>query len=259
MVRVYAFLALLLSLTGVPAYAAPTLVSESYVVEEWIDGQWVEIDSGQGKGSDRFVLRSRADSVAGIADYGPFRVLDDGRAALVGITDQNSPSWFAMMLRDYPAIATLELVECPGTLDDRANLRVGRMIREAGIATHVPANGSVRSGAVELLIAGAHRSIDDGARFAVHAWLDDAGHQPGEYAATAPENRKYLAYYRDMGMSAEEAASFYAMTNSVPNEQALWLTAPEMRGWIATDDAVQAVPRLAYLGVLDVDLGPLLN
>jgi hypothetical protein len=256
--RVYAFLALLLSLAAVPAHAGPTLVSESYVVEEWIDGAWVEIEAGEGTGetggSDRFVLRSRADSVEGIADYGPFRVLDDGRAALVGITDENSPSWFAMMLRDYPAIATLELVECPGTLDDRANLRVGRMIREYGIATHVPANGSVRSGAVELFIAGAHRAIDDGARFAVHAWLDDAGRQPGEYAAAAPENRKYLAYYRDMGMSAEDAAAFYAMTNSVPNEQALWLTAPEMRGWIATDDAIRASPRLAYL-----DLGLMLN
>src|SRR5690349_8633193 len=115
MVRVYAFLALLLSLTGVPAHAAPTLVSESYVVEEWIDGEWVEIDSGGGRGSDRFVLRSRADAVEGIADYGPFRVIDGSSAALVGITDDASPAQFAAMLRDFPAIATLELVECPGT------------------------------------------------------------------------------------------------------------------------------------------------
>ena len=256
--RVYAFLALILSLAAAPAHAGRTVVSESYVVEEWIDGAWVAVDSGEGPeeigGSDRFVLRSRADAVEGIADYGPFRVLDDGRAALVGTTDETSPSWFAMMLRDYPAIATLELVECPGTLDDRANLRVGRMIRERGIATHVPANGSVRSGAVELFIAGAHRTIDEGARFAVHAWLDDAGLQPGQYAAGAPENRKYLTYYREMGMSADQAASFYAMTNSVPHEQAMWLSAQDMRGWIATDDAVRAAPRLAYL-----DLGLLLN
>jgi hypothetical protein len=199
-------------------------------------------------------MRSRADSVEGIADYGPFRVIDEDSAALVGITDQASPAQFAAMLRDFPAIATLELVECPGTLDDRANLRLGRMIREYGLATHVPGNGSVRSGAVELFIAGAQRSIDDGARFAVHAWLDEAGYEATQYSADAPQNRKYLAYYREMGMNAEDAASFYALTNSVAHEDALWLTAQEMRGWIATDGFVQAAPRLAYL-----DLGLLLN
>jgi hypothetical protein len=252
--RVYAFLALILSLAAVPAHAGRTVVSESYVVEEWIDGAWVEVDAGEGSGSDRFVLRSRADAVEGIADYGPFRVLDEGRAALVGITDQYTPAQFAAMLRDFPAIGLLEMIECPGTLDDRANLRLGRMIRERGIATHVPGNGSVRSGAVELFLAGADRTIDDGARFAVHAWLDDAGYQPGQYGAQAPENRKYLTYYREMGMTPEDAAAFYAMTNSVPNEDALWLSAQDMRLWVATDGAAQPAPRLAYL-----DLGLLLN
>jgi hypothetical protein len=254
MVRVYTFLALLLSLAAAPAQAGRTVVSESYVVEEWIGGQWVEVASGEGRGSERFVTRSKADAVAGIADYGPFRVLDGERAALVGITDETTPAQFAAMLRDYPAIAMLEMIDCPGTLDDRANLRLGRMIRERGIATHVPGDGSVRSGAVELFIAGARRTIDDGARFAVHAWLDEAGYEATQYDASAPQNRKYLAYYRDMGMSADEAASFYAMTNSVPNQDAMWLSAQQMRSWIATDNAVQAAPRLAYL-----DLGLLLN
>lgn len=254
MVRVYAFLALLLSLAAAPAHAGRTVAGDSYVVEEWIGGQWVAVATGAGSGSERFVTRSKADAVEGIADYGPFRVLDHGRAALVGITDEATPAQFAAMLRDYPAIATLEMIDCPGTLDDRANLKLGRMIREHGIATHVPGDGSVRSGAVELFIAGARRTIDDGARFAVHAWLDDAGYQPGQYAAGAPENRKYLTYYRDMGMTADDAAAFYAMTNSVPNQDARWLSAQEMRGWIATDTAFQSAPKLAYL-----DLGLLLN
>jgi hypothetical protein len=76
-----------------------------------------------------------------LASYGPFRVLDGKRAALVDVTDSRSPGQFAAMLRDHPGIATLELVECPGTEDDRANLKLGRMIRAAGLATHVPAGG----------------------------------------------------------------------------------------------------------------------
>ena len=90
----------------------------------------------------------------GIAQYGPFRVLDDRRVALVGETDASTPGYFRAMMRDFPALEQLDMVECPGTRDDRANLAVGRMIRAAGLVTHVPAIGSVRSGAVELFLAG---------------------------------------------------------------------------------------------------------
>ena len=171
----------------------------------------------------------------GIASYGPFRVLDGTRAAIVGLTDQRSPAEFSAMLRDYPGISLLEMVECPGTEDDRANLQLGRMIHARGIATHVPKGGSVRSGGVELFLAGARRIADPGAEFAVHAWADEDGLEPGDYAATAPENRAYLDYYREMGMSAAEAATFYAMTNSVPNQDAKWLSAEDMGRWVRLD------------------------
>jgi len=42
------------------------------------------------------------------------------------------------------------------------------------------------------------------------------------------------------------------MTNSVPNEQARWLSAADMRFWVQTDEA--PAPQLAYL-----DLSALLN
>ena len=161
-------------------------------------------------------------------------------------------------VQDFPQITTLTMQECPGTFDDRANLKVGRMIRAAGIVTYVPAGGSVRSGGVELFLAGVERRIDDGAKFAVHAWEDDAGLEASDYSATAPENRKYLAYYREMGMSEGEASAFYAMTNSVPHEQARWLDAAEMRRWLGQNgsmtETAPAPPRLAYL-----DLNALLN
>lgn len=257
--RLCALLALILAAIAAPAHAGRVTVSETYVVEEWIGGQWVEVErhefeGDEGTASGRFVMASRADAVRGIADYGPFRVLDGGRAALVGATGWASPAQFAAMLRDHPGIAILEMVECPGTFDDRANLSLGRMIRAAGIATHVPQNGSVRSGAVELFLAGTRRTIEDGARFAVHAWMDTDGREAGDYAASAPENRKYLGYYREMGMDEDQAASFYAMTNSVPHHQALWLSAADMRRWAGTD----ATPRLAYADIAYLDLnGPL--
>ena len=189
---------------------------------------------------------------SGVLRYGPFRVVDGRRVALVGETDSDSPRWFAALLRDHPGLSRLEMVECPGTLDDRANMRLGRMIRAAGLATHVPAHGSVRSGAVELFLAGVARSIEDGAEFAVHSWRDSAGREASDFAADAPENRAYLDYYRDMGMSAGQARAFYDFTNSVPHHRARWLDARDMRPWLGDRtrgrpaSAAEPAPRLAY-------------
>ena len=241
----------LASLLALPATA------QSYVVYEEV----VVVQTQAEMSASRFVSPALAQVERGaLAAYGPFRVISETRAALVGTTDSYSPADFAAMLAAYPEIDTLEFVECPGTHDDRANLRLGRMIRAHGIAAVVPNGGSVRSGAVELFLAGAHREIADGAEFAVHAWLDDRGRGAADYAPSSPEHTKYIAYYREMGMAADEAARFYAMTNSVPFESALWLDGAEMRGWIAADDGVPApatrrdAPRLAYL-----DLGSALN
>ena len=229
--------------------AAAQAIAYAQVVEEevvWLDA-----------GSDRVLAAAPAPIPRGpisrsIAAYGPFRVLGDGSAALVDVTDSRSPADFAAMLRAFPHIAVIEMVECPGTDDDLANLRLGRMIRAHGIATHVPAGGSVRSGAVELFLAGAERRIDDGAEFAVHAWSDEDGRQAGDYPANAQENLKYLAYYREMGMSGEEAAAVYAMTNSVPFEQARWLDADDMRHWVQAGQPAGAPGEQRQLANLDL-------
>jgi hypothetical protein len=202
-----------------------------------IDYEQVSLESTEQAhgGGERFVRGGSAAVPAGIAAYGPFRVLGRTRAALVDVTDARSPAAFAAMMSAFPQIALLEMVECPGTEDDRANLRLGRMIRAAGIATWVPAGGSVRSGGVELFLAGVERRADPGAEFAVHAWIDVDGREAGDYAAHAPENAKYLAYYRQMGMSEAEARAFYAMTNSVSHADALWLTGRDMARWVRLD------------------------
>ena len=224
-----------------------TIVSE--VIEEW--------DAASG-GGERAVDVARPHKTAGLAQFGPFTVIDERRAAFSGITDSASPAAFRRMLAAYPALDTLEFGDCAGTFDDRANLQVARMIRDAGLTTHVPASGSVRSGAVELFLGGAERRIDDGAEFAVHAWEDEDGLQASDYALGHEQNAKYLAFYRAMGMSESDALAFYAMTNSVRHEDALWLDAADMRGWLhmsAPEPALPAAaPAIAYL-----DLGELLN
>lgn len=216
-------------------FVAPPLSAQS------ISYETVETDADRfEEGGERSLpvqeaIAAPAPIPSGIASYGPFRVLDEGHAALVDVSDGRTPAAFMAMLRDHPGIATIEMIDCPGTEDDLANLRLGRMIRERGMATHVPAGGSVRSGAVELFLAGAHRYADPGAEFAVHSWQDDTGLEAADYSANAPENRRYLEYYRQMGMSPIEAEAFYAMTNSVPFESAKWFGTGTMALWIDLD------------------------
>lgn len=220
--RLALFLALLAAATQ-PLRAAEVAVLET-VTEEAIP---------EPAGSERFVSAVEPQKPEGIAAFGPFRVLDATRAALVDVTDSASPAEFAAMVKAYPGIALIEMIECPGTEDDRANLRLGRMIRARGMATLVPAGGSVRSGGVELFLAGARRMADPAAEFAVHSWADEDGREARDYPADAPENRAYIDYYREMGMAPEQAQAFYAMTNSVSFSQAKWLSGAEMAHWVS--------------------------
>lgn len=225
------FVILLLSLfaMAVPVHAEEVVVYE--VVEETVEVTEY-IDEG---GSERFVGNAPAAIPQGIARFGPFRVLDGTRAAMVDSTDSASPAQFQAMMTVYPGISMIEMIEVPGTEDDRANLKLGRMIRARGLTTYVPAGGSVRSGGVELFLAGKVRIADPGAEFAVHAWADEDGREATDYAADAPENRAYVDYYVEMGMPGAQARSFYAMTNSVPNGDAKWLTGSDMGKWVALD------------------------
>lgn len=230
------------SMVAVPAHAQ-VLSVETYM-EQWdpAQQQWVRVAPEDEAKAERFLAAHNKPQAKAIASYGPFRVHDQNRVSLVGVTNGATPRHFAAVLRDFPEIDTLSLVECPGTDDDRANMRLGRMIRAAGIATHVPAHGSVRSGAVEVFLAGVTRQIDDGAEFAVHSWLDDSGRQPHDFAADSPENRLYLDYYIEMGLAKDDARAFYDMTNSVVHADAKWLTAQDMRGWIG--QSAPSKPRL---------------
>lgn len=216
------------------AMALPVQAREVVVYE--VIEQTVEVteyvDDG---GSERFVSVAPAAIPQGIARFGPFRVLDGTRAAMVDSTDSASPAQFAAMMAAYPGISMIEMIEVPGTDDDRANLKLGRMIRARGLTTYVPAGGSVRSGGVELFLAGKNRIADPGAEFAVHAWADEDGREATDYPADAPENRAYVDYYVEMGLPAQQARSFYAMTNSVPNGDAKWLTGSDMGRWVALD------------------------
>lgn len=229
MIRIAALLLPFFAVVAQPLMAQSQGETETVVIDN--DGD------DQASGADRLVQVAPAPVPKGVAAYGPFRVLDAHRAALVDVTGSAAPEQFAALLKAWPAITTIEMIDCPGTEDDRANLRLGRLIHARGLATQVPAGGSVRSGAVELFLAGVTHQVAADAEFAVHSWIDEYGREPKDYAATAPENSAYLNYYREMGMTAVQSTAFYAMTNSVPYTSAKWLHAADMAQWVAIEPA----------------------
>ena len=50
------------------------------------------------------------------------------------------------VLEREPGIRRLVFDDVRGSLDDAINLHIGRLVRAAGLATHVPADGSTVSG-----------------------------------------------------------------------------------------------------------------
>ncbi len=213
-----AFAAGLALIAGVPAQAA------SYTIVETVTYEWVEEDGNDPVSA----LASPA-----VAAFGPFNVIDSRTVELVGSIESGAPAQFAALMRAFPHISRINMIDCPGTGDDEANLKLARMVRAAGIATHVPAGGSVRSGGVELFLAGARRSAEPGAEFAVHSWIDEDGMQAGDFAPSDPVHQEYLAFYREMGMDPVKARAFYALTNSVPFETALYLKPRDIASYIA--------------------------
>src|SRR3546814_15955422 len=104
------------------------------------------------------------------------------------------------------------MLDFPGSLDEEANLALARASRRAGLETLVPSGGSVRSGAVELWLAGAVRRAAPDAEFGVHSWVDEYGREANDYPAEDPVHAEYLDYYREMGMDEARARAFYALT-----------------------------------------------
>ena len=166
------------------------------------------------------------------AQFGPFAIIDATTVRMAGDVDGSTPRQFAAMLAAHPTLKRLEMVDCPGSLDEAANLILARAIRRAGMETVVPSGGSVRSGAVELWMAGTKRSAAADAEFGVHSWADEYGREARDYPANDPVHAEYLGYYREMGLDDGKARAFYAMTNATPFDDVTYLTRDDMARYV---------------------------
>ena len=195
-------------------------------------------DEGLAEDADLGATRRYAPSAAlatlgqAKARFGPFAVVDAATVRMAGDVTAATPRQFAAMLAAFPGLKRLEMIDCPGSLDEEANLILARAIRRAGMETIVPNGGSVRSGAVELWLAGVTRRAAPDAEFGVHSWADDTGREANDYPANDPVHAEYLSYYREMGMDDAKARAFYALTNSTPFDDIRYLTRDDMARFV---------------------------
>jgi hypothetical protein len=109
-------------------------------------------------------------------------------------------------------LKTLVLHDIPGSVDDDAALRLYRAIRQRGLNTHVPADGVVSSGGVDLFCAGVHRTAESGSLLLVHPWEDDRLGRGDQVPLSNPIHDFYRNYYAEMGIGK----GFYELTLFAP-------------------------------------------
>ncbi len=168
-----------------------------------------------------------ATGAAGCADqsYPPMSFQADGnRLVASGVIDGTTLERFEEAQASNPQADTLVLKSAPGSVDDEANLVFGQAVRNAGFSTIVPSDGMVSSGGTDLFLAGRERILESGACVGVHSW--SAGSTEGkDVPRDDPEHKKYLDYYRAMGIAGE----FYWFTLEAASAEGMhWMTAAEV-------------------------------
>lgn len=141
-----------------------------------------------------------------------------------GTTDSSSLSYVSDFFSNHPEITHLVFQNMPGTSDGANNLKIARLIRERGLTVHLQRDSYIASGAVDLFISGARRSMECGAKIGVHSWRT----APGVNADTLgrdPLQANHEKFLRDMGIDP----SFYQFTQDA---------APPNKIYVLSDDEI---------------------
>lgn len=163
-----------------------------------------------------------------IASIAPFSIVDENTLLINGDINSNTERAFDEAMRRNPNTRLLIFREAPGSEDDEINLRVGRKVHQLGLNTEVEANGLIASGAVDLFLAGATRTLGDNARVGVHSWSDGTN-EATDFPRNSSEHQFYISYYKEIGFSDQLAEDFYFFTiNAAPAADVHWMTEAEI-------------------------------
>ena len=183
-----------------------------------------------------FLLASACgdDEGYGSGSIAPFSIVDANTIRLNGVINSNTESAFDEVLRQNPDTELLIFGDAPGSEDDETNLRVGRKLFQLGLRTHVEDNGSIASGAVDLFLAGAERSLGSNARVGVHSW-SDGNNEATDFPRDSEEHLFFIDYYVAIGFTRQRAEDFYFFTiNAASADDIHWMTSTEIETYEIT-------------------------
>lgn len=145
-------------------------------------------------------------------------------AVMTGELDTDAPEIVRDLLEDNPQLETIVMQDVPGSLDDVAALKAGRLVREAELRTEVPSGGEIASGGVDFFIAGVERAVADGGKVGVHSWSD--GRTEGsELPKSDPEHDLYLDYYEEMDLAED---FYWFVLDAADSRDIHWMTREEL-------------------------------
>lgn len=178
----------------------------------------------------------------GADDYDALTITAEGEQLVAqGVIDGSSVSVVRNAIAQNPQAKTLILQNIPGSADDVANLKLARMVRDAGLRTVVPSDGMVASGGTDLFLAGTKRRAAPGACIGVHSWATGGitgVQQATDFPRDDPEHQKYLSYYAEMGIPA---AFYWYTLEAAPAESIHWMTAAEVNEYRLTTSPAQTM------------------
>ncbi len=163
-----------------------------------------------------------------------FRV-QGNRAYLNGTLGKRTFNQVVDLMTSHPEVDTIVEENVPGSIDDETNMETGRLIRKFGLNTHVPADGEISSGGVDLFLAGVKRTLEKGARVGVHSWGtgDPNGLTARDYPRDAEEHKAQLSYVTEM--LGESGPDFYFFTlDAAPFDGMHYMTDEEIARWKLT-------------------------
>lgn len=152
-------------------------------------------------------------------------VVDGTDAFMNGVIGPTTPADVQSLIDDNPQVTRIVMGDIEGSIDDESNLIAARLVRESGLATHVPADGMIASGGVDFFLAGTVRTFDDGARFGVHSWATTTGENGADLPMDDPQHDRYLDYYAEMGV---DEAFYWFTLDAAPPEDIHEMTAAEL-------------------------------
>jgi hypothetical protein len=123
------------------------------------------------------------------------------------------------LLEERDDLSELQLVNIRGSINDEINMQTGRLVREAGFLTVVPAASTIASGGVDMFCAGLQRYAEAGSTLLVHSWganIDGEVVSAHELPIDHPGHQAQIAYFTEM-LGAPLGPDFYWFTiNSAP-------------------------------------------